>query len=700
MMKDMLRDRLTSLITKLSFYLIVGTTLLLPLFFLPITTDAFELPKQLLLLAVTLVLLIFSGLKAVFEKKCSIRRTPFDIAILLFTIALICSIFFSESRSVALINGLPHLAVVVFMLLVIYTIKTREQEKVLILAAIISSVLLAVFTLLTFLKIYILPYPAARVAGFSPAGSVFSASVFFITLFPVAIALVLSQFQAVQKKMWAVLLLLGSSLIGIGLIIGIYQLVTVIKPPLLSQEIGLRTALQPLGSNFQTALFGTGPGTYLFDFTRFRDPALNATNLWNVRFSNSSSFFLEVLSTIGLIGGLSFLLLIAQTFVLFFRSGGHHELTVGVFLAFVISALFSLMLPFSYISVFVLFLLLALFVVRLSDEQNPLIHDVTISMVTLQRGSTNDLLPYVVLLVYLLVSGLIIFGIPGQRLSLTRFIDSDITFQKALVAAGQNKAKESYDLQKAAIDSFPKRDSYHRIFSQTNLTIANSIAQQTRNASAAANQATGTISDADKQTIVALVRQSIAFGRNATILSPLNVINWENLGNVYRNLIGFAQNADSFAIEATQQAVRLDPTNVMLRIRFGGIYLQLGQYDNAITQFQIAVGFKPDLANAHYNLGHAHQAKGGVENLKAALMSYRQVRNLVKPDSDDFKKIDEEIQSLENKIPQTGESTTESPTGDNQQEPLQISSPSAIFPTQKPPVTVEGPPVTEIEKDN
>ncbi|MGH7245597.1 MAG: tetratricopeptide repeat protein, partial [Candidatus Levyibacteriota bacterium] len=206
----------------------------------------------------------------------------------------------------------------------------------------------------------------------------------------------------------------------------------------------------------------------------------------------------------------------------------------------------------------------------------------------------------------------------------------------------------TYTLQTKAISIFPYNSDYYRIFSQTNISLANSLfALQPKGSSPSAQV---------QQTAFALVQQAISTARNATTLSPDLVANWQNLASLYRTLIGFGQNAENFAISSMQQAIAVDPTNPQEYINLGGIYYQLGQYDNAIHQFETAITLKQDLANAYYNLGHAYEQKGDLQN---ALIQYKNVKILVVNDKANTTRIDQEIKIIEGKI---GEQNTNQKT--------------------------------------
>ncbi|HSX40940.1 MAG TPA: tetratricopeptide repeat protein, partial [Candidatus Saccharimonadales bacterium] len=265
----------------------------------------------------------------------------------------------------------------------------------------------------------------------------------------------------------------------------------------------------------------------------------------------------------------------------------------------------------------------------------------------------------------------------------TRYVLSDVSFQNSLLAAQQNNGLKTYQEQANSINTFPYRDAYYRIFSQTNLALANSLAaSQPKNSSPSAQT---------QQNIYTLIQQSINAGRTATTLSPLTALNWQNLSSVYRNLIGFGQNADAFAVLTNQQAIGLDPNNPQEYVNLGGIYYQLGQWDNAINQFLIAIRLKNDYANAYYNLGHAYEQKGDLQN---ALAQYQTVRTLVASDANNLKQINAEIDSLQKKIGKTAAENGGAQTGTGNQQPLEISTPSAQLPQQKTPVKIPSPPAS------
>jgi len=233
-----------------------------------------------------------------------------------------------------------------------------------------------------------------------------------------------------------------------------------------------------------------------------------------------------------------------------------------------------------------------------------------------------------------------------------------------------------------AISIFKYRDGFYRVFSQTNFALANTLASQQPKGSSP-NQTT-------QQNITTLIQQSIDAARAAVTVAPQTYLNWQNLSSIYRRLIGFGQNAENFAIATAQQSINLDPNNPQEYIFLGGIYYQLGRWDNAQSQFQIAIALKPDYANAHYNLGHALEQKGDLQN---ALGQYQAVRSLVSNDKNSLEQVDKEIATLQGKAQTQAQAQAEANPTNNANQTLKVNKPEAQLPAQNPPVKIPAPPI-------
>lgn len=657
--------------------------ILFPILITTVTTDAFSIPKQTAAGVLAIVGLIFLGVRWVINRSVRIRRTPFDVPVFLFGLAALLSSIFAVNRFDSMVAFFPLLFAIVIYFLI--TNSTKRPQDVLFLSGslVIGAVIVSFITVLSYFKIYLFPFEFAKAQTFTPFGSLFDQSIYLVLVLSLALYLALPALRKKAVDRSRAVFVFGSLVLLAGTLVSLLAAFTLQKPNILPVQtgfqIGFASISQDTGRVIQGFLMGSGFGTFLNDFTRFKPATINADpTLWNLSFLRSSSFFLELIATTGLLGVISFLFLSYRIL----RSK-------PLFIPLVIALVLAFILPFSYGIILLLFVLLGIYSAQqgLVDRQKTKFFDVELRFVTLKRGvfaladpqsrgesEYGNLLPYGLMGIIVLFS--LFVGIPAAK-----FIYSDYLFQKSLVAASKNEAQKTYELQTRAINMFPQRDGYHRIFSQINLNLANNVA---------ASVPQGASPSAEVQnTIYKLIQQSINSGRNATTISPQTSVNWQNLSSIYRSLIGFGQNADSFAVISNQQAILLDPNNPQGYINYGGIFYQLGQWDNAIRQFQIAVSLKPDFANAYYNLGHALEQKG---DLETALTQYRTVRSLVATDKSSIEQIDKEIASLQGKIGSaaTNANQPQVQSGENQP-PIELNQPAAKLPEQDPPVKIPGP---------
>lgn len=715
------KNEISLYLDNISLFLLGALLLVFPIFVLTLNTDAFTLPKQGILGAIVAISLLLFAVKIALDRQVIIRRTPLDLPLVLFVIAVFLSSIFAVNRPDAL-TSLVTLLLGVIAYFIIINIAREKNSVLLLIASLVSgAAIVSILSILSFSKIYILPFAFTHAQTFSPLGSLFDQVLYLLLVLPISIYFALpiigslrsspsqspmeqptatsypSENQQKQERQNignSVAFTVVSIIILIGLLLSTYKLFTSSPQTggliVLPFETGFQTAFasisQDTGRVLQGLLFGSGFGTYVTDFARYKQPAFNLNqNLWALTFFRSSSFVLELLATTGVLGLLTFLFLL-------FRIIKQKR----VFILFSLAIIASLLAPFSFIIQSLFFILLALLIAMQGTDPEPnqaRLFDVELQLVALKKGlitfdtspskEKSAVLPSIFFVIIFIMVGLIgYFGI--------RYFVSDVIFQQSLIAASQNNGSLTYSKQANAIAIFPYRDAYYRIFSQTNLALANSLA---------ASQPKGSTPGAQtQQTIFTLIQQSINSGRAATTYGPQTMLNWQNLSSIYRSLIGFGQNADSFAILAAQQTIALDPNNPQEYINLGGVYYQLGQWDNAIRQFQIAATLKPDYANAYYNLGHALQEKG---NLNDAISQYQIVKRLVANDTTNLNKITKEIEDLQKRAG-TGSPTASAgqPSSSTNEagQPLTISSPAAQLPPQNPPVKI--PPPIEATKSS
>lgn len=719
---------------------IVGILFVLfPLLFLSTTTDAFVLPKQLLLIGLTSLALVIFAVRTLADGKLRLRTSPFDLPVALFIVVAFVSAVLSVNRYDALIAVTPLFFVGLLYFVVINTAKAEKQLLFLLGALTLGAAVSALITTTSFFNLYILPFEYAKAQAFTTFGSLLDQAIYLALVLPIAgyfgygyinnvsskkksaaddapnpfSTNIESAAEKKESKKYLAAFAGAFILIAIALSLTIYMLFTTQKPLILPFETGLQTAMSAISQGstniFKSLLLGSGFGTYLNDFTQFKPASYNANpTLWAFTFFRSNSFVMELLATTGLLGIASFGFIIFK--VVKQRT---------FFLPLILAILAALALPFSFTLVALFFILLALFAVVCIHNNPNKFGEAEMYLVAFKKGllavtAENDkvsqspaerkfskILPIVFTVVVLAVLLTPLYFV-------TRFMLSDLIFQRSLVAAAQNDGVQTYELQAASINTFPYRDIYYRSFSQTNLALANALAinAQQQNASPSAET---------QQNILTLIQQSINAGRTAITVSPMTSFNWNNLSSVYRSLIGFGENADQFTVLTLNQAIALDPNNPQQYIDLGGVYYQLGDYDQAIRQFQIAINLKQDYANAYYNLGHALEEKG---EYAQALSAYNVVKQLVADNPENAKKINEDIENL-NKRAQGGQQAQEqqqtasqsaqtNPAEQQNEEQIDVNRPQTTLPERNPREQIPGPtvsapvpsPSTAAEEDN
>lgn len=692
-----------------------------PLIFTTSTTDYFILPKQILLGAVVIVTLILFGARMISDGAVILRRTPFDLPISLFAVFGLVSSLFAVNRYDSLIAFIPLLFAIIGFFIITNLIKEKSTITFIVSLLIIGAVVASIVSVLSFFKIYILPFEFTHAQSFTPFGSILDQVIFLAIVLPIAIYLALpiikiKDIGEISEK--EIGFSVASIIILIGLSLSLYQLVGM-KPqnsglPILPFETGFQTAFaaisQDTGRIAQGFFFGSGFGTYMTDFTRFKQAAFNLnTNIWALTFFRSSSFALELLATTGFLGISSFIFLILKALKevknsVSFKEGHAANSRNIISLSIVLAIIATFILPLSFTIQALFFLLLGIFAAMQGLSKHSRFPDVELQFVASEKGPivtypvsinpdgsfTQDkeakkngvnFLPVIFFMVFFIFS--FCTGWIGGH-----YIVSDVIFQNSLVAASTNNGLQTYNEQVNAIRFFDKRDAYYRIYSQTNLAIANTLAANLSKESSPSAQA--------QQTIYTLIQQSINSARSATSIAPQNSLNWQNLASIYRSLIGFGQNAESFALLSMQQSIVLDPNNPQNYLNAGGIYYQLNQWEAAQRQFQIAINLKPDFANAYYNLGHALESKG---DLQGALIQYQTVKSLVATDANNAKRVSGEIAALQSKIGAQSEKANAQAqqkvieSAENQPN-LEISKPSNQLPKQKKEVKIPPPQVT------
>lgn len=700
-----MRRHLTAYIDNAISLLLLIVAGLTPILFLNQTTEFFEMPKLAFLVVATLVMIGLWIFNCILKGKVAVTRTPLDIPLLILLVIVLASTFFSETRYAAIYGNFPKVhgsavSWVTYILLYFVTVshlRSLTQVRTLLYVLYGSAALTALISIAAFFGAY-LPFDFAKAVNFTPTGSSFSTIAFLLLMLPYPLLSLLNpnKYLPVPFALTLALLfsitvaLLGSMSSFIAMMIVFALVAFVTKPQQLKRTAGLylvpviavvvtlvlsyvpsmplhgiatnfpREIQLPFGvswkvsaSAFRDAPFvGTGPSTYLFNFTSYKPLEFNALPFWNFSFDSAHDEFLHVLGTLGILGFLSLLIFSIVVLVnskknlavnreVHAHDGQDATENTGVLLpALAISGITSIILLAIHATTLVslvvtMFVLAALMMAQKSIRTRVMM----LSMGLKASTSDNrqfDLFPVIIFIVFLV-------GAVPALYNLYNVVAADYYHRQALTMASKNGTETYRNLQKAE-QLNPYVDLYRVDMAQTNFALANALAAQK---GPTKENPKGSLTDQDRKTIQTLLGQAINESRSSVILSPRSARNWEVLASIYRNISGVAQNALVYSLDSYGRAIQRDPLNPALRVNVGGIYYTIKNYDLAIRFFSDAANLKPDYANAYFNLAIALREKGDFTNAKA--VADQTVKLLSKdPNSPDYKvakKLSEELQA-------------------------------------------------------
>lgn len=362
----------------------------------------------------------------------------------------------------------------------------------------------------------------------------------------------------------------------------------------LTQSESWTISLRAIGSNFKTTLLGSGPGTFFYDFSKFKSQGLNDGTLWAQRYDRSGNGFAEILAITGILGFLSLALLIIIFFLgIFVKKGRLAKLFPkdkkdfsGSFLAILFGA--SVLASFFYYQNFVLgflfWLLLALALAKNNVQEKEF---------KLQERTEVVLILETLFIV--LFIGLVVVCFMGYKIYL-----ADVNFVKAWNNPDLDKKAE---FLLSAINLNPDQPYYQMVLSQVLSTKAQLDFSKIQD-------------EQDQQRVIQNFKASQQFARSAVNIAPNQVNAWEHAANLYEDLSIVASEQQQFlqlALDALNHAVSLDPKNPALYTRIGVIHLVLENPDTGRDYFNKAVEQKRDYADANIQLALVLESEGNTQ---------------------------------------------------------------------------------------
>ncbi|MFA5854253.1 MAG: tetratricopeptide repeat protein [Patescibacteria group bacterium] len=585
----------------------------LPLFYFPGLSDVLELPKQSILIVATVVAVLAWLGKMLVTRRVEVRGSVMNLLIGVYLLMYMAAVWLSKSRYVSLVgdfgqekSGLVTTLCFALLYFVANNVlrDAKDVKKALGWMSFSAFLVLAQAVAQAF-GLKLLPGTAGSNAAFNTLGTTNSVGVYAAMAMSLVMGLMLmptkgEKLAGVRKVLMCVLLVLGALYIAalqfwalwLMLIVGCAVLVaygmlktdrnlqiTMLAVPMAAMVIGalfifirfpfnlnLPAEVMPsLRASWNISrealanqpLFGSGPGTFLYDYTQFRSKDLNGTDFWSVQFDRSASRILTMLATIGILGLAAFLVMViflmVRTKIKLWR--GHDEwlVTLATFSAWVTLLLGKVFYSSNVTLEFAFWMLTAM-------------------LVSLQwQGRSEarfDQSPRAALGLSFMFIVAVIFSIAGVYLQGQRLV-AEAHYQRGVVTDVTTKQGADLASQELlrATQLNSHNDLYFRALSQALAVQANRVA----------SEAGARPTDEQARQVTLLAANAVNAGRRATELNPSNVQTWSSLAGMYRDLGPAVEGAIQAARDAYQKAIDLEPNNPIYLTELAKIELSVAE---------------------------------------------------------------------------------------------------------------------------
>lgn len=313
-------------------------------------------------------------------------------------------------------------------------------------------------------------------------------------------------------------------------------------------------------TSFKQLLFGISAERYIDFSSQFLPRELLNTKWWNIRFQFAHFFPFHIGTILGLAGLINvFFFLGSVGYVAYSHTSKLSKiiilcLIIGLLLHPTNTALFLLITIFAFLYETKYFFLYS----------NISFRSVRIAFIGLTIISV----------------GILYTAIVGSY-SIYKAEQSSSSMRLAIANGDGLKASQ---LSTQAITYFPMSSLYYRQSSQLYQSLLLSLLEESR---------LETITIQDQQLLQQLISQAIDDAQKAQLLHP-SLNNLVNIGMLYRNLIGVADNAQLYALYTYQEITKKDPLNIIHLLTYAELLEVNNDLVNAELTYQLITSLKPD----------------------------------------------------------------------------------------------------------
>jgi|GEM_PF-6566755 len=741
---------MTSVLKSITKYSLALYFLLLPLYFLPFTFDILEMNKTIFIMVFALFWLVILALINFTKKSLNLTSSYLFVPTIALLLVYLASAVFSISTSYTLwgfygflSNSLPAIILLLLLPIIISSIVDSKSQLTLVVPSIVTGLFAVVlFSFVSYFQLLpqsglmlflsnisintaggyvVLKYVVVLAAlmsavGFITAGKNLIMQVYYtvVMLFSLVLAILALPLSYIVLALIAVLvpfviyknsvgkeqyITLGAALLIVVAVL-LFNFIPSLKSSAgLNKPVPNEVSLSFNDSWFvsnrvvgQRPLFGSGPSTFVYNYTVNKPANINGTDLWDTLFVKPSSFYLLVLAEAGILGFAALIFYLVRLVLGALRTIRTSFKTldpvlVGLYIALAMFMLFFFTTPGN---AFVLGMFFGLVGLVLSYQKVLGLLDVgevSINLSGVFTGRhTSTLLstdkkaksvPYL----HFVFAFLVLLVVGFYTYFIGKVFVSDIVF-----AGYFNKPQTLLDLrsnyQKAASIN-PRNDFYQRSIIDVNQRIATVLLNPEKPKDLSKDDVSQTLQDV--QTLLDESARRATFITSGTDLG-LNVKNWEAKGLLFQSRIGLVNDAAVNALQAYNVAASLNPNNPRIIASIGSVYYVNKNYQAAAQAFERAVLLKSDYAAARYNLAKTYEQ---LKQYSKALAVARTVLALLPQDSPDKKDIEDYIKTIEPKAKEEQDAIAK-------QQKLKLNENGK--PTEQPAITEPGKPLQPASK--
>lgn len=643
--------------------------LLCPLFFTGLTAQGMGFEKMILFYFLVLLGTVVWAAKAIVSGQLIIKRTPLDLPIIGILIFSVVSTILSVNQKASLIGSYGNstkglvgiIAFILFYYLLINNLNSK-RIKLYFWTLISSCSLVTIFSLMQLLNIFVLPFEYAKSSSFNPIGSLSSLTMFLVIVLPLLV-LTTAQADLICAKSKKIGILTAKLIIGAITLCGLVILaflnnltfwpaaiagivimllfllskivkithnnlvipITIFFLLIIFQVMGNFNIMNynfaketnlPRNTAFEIAknslkekpIFGAGPSTFHYSFSKFKEDGYNSTQFWNVRFGSSSVFLFELIASIGALGALGAIIFLIIALVYCYRSiiksksDDGKNILLSLFSSMVIiiilSSLFSFSASLIILSIMIFSLAIATAAVVYSDGGK----EINLSFNISQKF--NLLLATIFLLVSAGVISMFTMGI--------KIYMADLYAHQTV---NNPVLEERVDKLNKAIKLAPYQDVYYLNLADSYIAMANKEAAGAQ----------------DLNKILTNLNQAKKNAEEAVKIAPEKTANQEFLALIYENISIYTKGGVLVWAKTLEGAydkmLELEPNNPIPYFKKALISVakanseenkdeQNKYFSEAINYYDQAISKKPDFGDAYYGKGVAYEK---LQNLNEAI---------------------------------------------------------------------------------